>query len=363
MTKPTRKRCLANNKARVRPTMPSPRMQTSKTCAMATIVGGRHNGRMNTLQATIAQLWVYPIKSCAGLLRQEAALTPTGLAWDRCFMVVDAYGEMVTQRDLPRMALIQPELNTAPDVMQMTVRAPGMPDLLLPLVLPAQVNGMQWQLEKQLQSRVANRVKVRVWDDEVPAFDLGDEASQWFTQFLDTSHQPSFGALRLVRFDTSHARVASRTWTQSHTALNQFSDGFPILVASIASLNLLNQRLQAQGKKPVDMRRFRANVVLAGTEAHDEDRVAQMQITTASPNGQQSEVVLKLVKPCPRCPIPNIDPDTAQSDTAVGDTLQGYRQDPRLDGQITFGMNAMALQGEGQMLRVGQPVRGEWIFE
>jgi uncharacterized protein YcbX len=300
---------------------------------------------MNTLQATIAQLWVYPIKSCAGLLCQEAALTATGLAWDRCFMVVDAYGEMVTQRDLPRMALIQPELNTAIDVMQMTVRAPGIPDLVLPLV-----------------SRVANRVKVRVWDDEVPAFDLGDEASQWFTQFLDTANQPSFGALRLVRFDTSHARESSHTWTQAHTALNQFSDGFPILVASIASLNLLNQRLQAQGKPPVDMRRFRANVVLAGTEAHDEDRVAQIQITTASPNGQQSEVVLKLVKPCPRCPIPNIDPDTAQSDTAVGDTLQSYRQDSRLDGKITFGMNAMSLHGEGQVLRVGQPVTGDWVF-
>jgi uncharacterized protein YcbX len=261
-------------------------------------------------------------------------------------MVVDAHGEMVTQRDLPRMALIQPELNTAPDVMQMTVRAPGMSNLVLPLVL-----------------RVANRVKVRVWDDEVPAFDMGDEASQWFTQFLDTATQPSFGALRLVRFDTSHPRESSHTWTQSHTALNQFSDGFPILVASIASLNMLNQRLQAQSKEPVDMRRFRANVVLSGTEAHDEDRVAQLQVTAASPNGQQSEVVLKLVKPCPRCPIPNIDPDTAQSDTAVGDTLQGYRQDTRLDGKITFGMNAMALQGEGQVLRVGQPVRGEWVFE
>ena len=318
--------------------------------------------RMNTLQATIAQLWVYPIKSCAGILSAQAELTHTGLAWDRAFMLVDAHGEMVTQRDLPRMALIQPELNTAPDVMHMTVRAAGMPELVLPLVPLPQVNGMQWQLERQLRGPVAQRMKVRVWDDEVPAFDMGDAASQWFTQFLDTATQPSFGTLRLVRFDTSHARVASRTWTQSHTALNQFSDGFPILVASIASLNMLNQRLQAKGKPPVDMRRFRANVVLTGTEAHDEDRVAQLQVTTASPNGQQSDVVLKLVKPCPRCPIPNIDPDTAQSDTAVGDTLQGYRQDPRLDGKITFGMNAMALHGEGEVLRVGQQVTGDWVF-
>ena len=300
--------------------------------------------RMNTLQATIAQLWVYPIKSCAGILSTQAELTHTGLAWDRAFMLVDAQGEMVTQRDLPRMALIQPELNTAPDVMHMTVRAAGMPELVLPLV------------------PLAQRMKVRVWDDEVPAFDMGDAASQWFTQFLDTAAQPSFGTLRLVRFDTSHARASSRAWTQTHTALNQFSDGFPILVTSTASLELLNQGLQTQGKPPVDMRRFRANVVLSGVQAHDEDRVAQLHVSAVTAEGQRSEVVLQLVKPCPRCPIPNIDPDTAHTDTAVGDALQAYRQDPRLDGKITFGMNAMALQGEGQVLRVGQQVMGEWVF-
>ncbi len=318
---------------------------------------------MDTLQATIAQLWVYPIKSCAGISREQLELTSTGLAWDRAFLVVDAHNEMVTQRDLPRMALIQPELNTAPDVMQMTVRALGMPDLLLPLVLPAQTSGMQWQLEKQLQSRMALRVKVRVWDDEVPAIDMGDEASRWLTEFLGTATQASFGVLRLVRFDPTHARKASRTWTQEHTAFNQFSDGFPVLVTSTAALDELNKRLLAQGKPPVDMRRFRANVVLSGTEAHDEDRVVQLQIATTTADGKHNDVVLKLVKPCPRCPIPNIDPDTAITNNAVGDTLQGYRQDPRLDGAITFGMNAIALQGEGEVLRVGQRVTGDWAFE
>jgi hypothetical protein len=71
---------------------------------------------------------------------------------------------------------------------------------------------------------------------------------------------------------------------------------------------------------------------------------------------------LQLVKPCPRCPIPNIDPATAQSTPAVGDVLQGYRQDPRLDGAVTFGMNAIVREGEDQMLRVGQSVRGSWNF-
>ena len=318
---------------------------------MATIVGGRHNGRMNTLQATIAQLWVYPIKSCAGLLRQEAALTATGLAWDRCFMVVDAHGEMVTQRDLPSMALIQPQLDTSADVMQMTVRAPGMPDLVLPLVL-----------------RVANRVKVRVWDDEVPAFDMGDKASQWFTQFLDTATQPSFGALRLVRFDDAHHRTSSANWTQGLPSSNQFSDGFPLLVGSTASLDELNTRLQAKGEAAVDMRRFRANVVLGSAPmpaarlvAHDEDRIGTLTIQTQDAAGGQA-LQLQPVKPCPRCPIPNIDPDTAQADPAVSDTLQTYRQDARVDGALTFGMNCLPVAGIGQVLHVGQRVSAAWAF-
>lgn len=330
---------------------------------MAWIVGGRHNGRMNTLQATLAQLWVYPIKSCAGIQCEQAALTPTGLAWDRAFMVVDAQHEMVTQRELPRMALIHPELNTAPDVMHMTVRAWGMPDLVLPLGLPASSSGMQWQLEQHLQARRARHVKVRVWDDEVPAFDMGDEAAQWLTQFLDTAQPTSLGALRLVRFDPAHARVASRTWTQAHTVLNQFSDGFPMLVTSTASLAALNQRLLAQGRAAVDMRRFRPNVVLSGTEAHDEDRVATLHVADTFSDHGQRDVVLKLTKPCPRCPIPNIDPDNATTNTEVGDTLQAYRQDARLGGAITFGMNAFAVQGEGQLLRVGQQVSGDWVFD
>ena len=106
-------------------------IRKSFAAASAALVSGHS---FAAFEAQITALWVFPIKSCAGLLCQEATLTATGLAWDRCFMVVDAYGEMVTQRDLPRMALIQPELNTAPDVMQMTVRAPGMQSGLLATV-------------------------------------------------------------------------------------------------------------------------------------------------------------------------------------------------------------------------------------
>ncbi len=308
---------------------------------------------MTSFDATIHQLWVFPIKSCAGIALSQAQLTPTGLAWDRAWMVVDAEGKMVTQRDLPRMALIQPELRTDAASMQLKVRAAGMPELVLPLGLPVHMPC----------------VEVRVWQDVVNAFDMGDAASRWLTEFLGAS----WGTLRLVRFDPSHVRLASATWTQEHKALNQFSDGFPLLVTSTASLDELNQRLRAQGHEAVDMRRFRANVVVSGVQAHDEDRVAYWHIATDSNNGVSTngaatneaatDVALKLVKPCARCPIPNIDPDTAQPHPSVADTLQRYRQDTRLDGKITFGVNAIMTQGIGQVLRVGQRVRADWVFD
>jgi uncharacterized protein YcbX len=92
-------------------------------------------------------------------------------------------------------------------------------------------------------------------------------------------------------------------------------------------------------------------------ESHDEDRVGPMHIDTGSGTAQ-----IETVKPCARCPIPNIDPVTAESNPAVGDTLQSYRQDARLDGAVTFGMNAIVLEGDGLVLRVGQPVVADWSF-
>ncbi len=296
--------------------------------------------------ARLNALWIYPIKSCAGVSVQEAVLTSMGLASDRTWMVVDAQGDMVTQRDLPRMALIQPMQVPASNgaLSAWQLQAPGMTDL------PLSPNQL---------SASSTPVAVRVWQDTVPAFDMGAACAQWLTQFLGLSRGP----LRLVQFDARHKRVASLTWTQGVEALNQFSDGFPVLVASNASLAELNARLLRQGVAAVDMRRFRPNVVLGDAPEHallphDEDRVGVMTLATDS----GVPVQLQPVKPCPRCPIPNIDPDTALTTPSVGDALQQYRQDARVDGGITFGMNAIPVQGVGQVLRVGQRVSADWVF-
>ena len=282
------------------------------------------------LHATMAQLFVYPVKSCAGVALTEAELLDTGLDLDRAWMVVDAQGQFVTQRELPRMALVRPQIK----VLEVVLRAPGM------LALHLGIN------------EVDSPTRVRVWNDTVDAWDMGDVAAQWFSDFLG---QPG---LRLVRFDPEVRRLASAKWTGEVAAPIEFADGFPLLVTSTASLAELNARLAAAGEAAVGIERFRPNLVLDGVSAHDEDRVDELRIATAG-----GEVRLKLVKPCARCPIPNVDPATGDTAPAVLDALQTYRADARLDGALTFGMNAIVLAGAGQTLRVGDALQGDWRFD
>ena len=285
--------------------------------------------------SVISALYIYPIKSCAGVQVQEAIMLDTGLEFDRAWMVVDDNGEFLTQRELPRMALIQPQLKHY----EMVLRAPGMLALHIKL------------------DEVEAPVRVRVWDDEVAAYDMGAVAAQWFSDFLGTT-------ARLVRFDPEHKRFCNRNWTGGLDAPNQFSDGFPVLVISEASLAQLNSKLVASGSPAVGMSRFRPNIVLGATHAasgqipHAEDRLDVLHISTG-----QGSFQLKPVKPCARCPIPNIDPVTALSRHDVGDMLQSYRSDPRVNGAVTFGMNAVLLEGFEQTLKPGQVVTANYRFD
>ena len=188
---------------------------------------------MSDLQARVSQLWIYPVKSCGGVSVLSANLTETGLEWDRAWMVVDARGDIVSQREAPRMALIEPKMRH----LEMVLRAPGM--LALHVAL----------------HEAEEPVEVTVWGDTVKAYDMGALAGQWFTDFLgQTDEGRALGPLRLVRFDPEFQRPSASTWTGDVQALNQFSDGFPLLVVREAALSELNQRMHFQGHPPVDMK-------------------------------------------------------------------------------------------------------------
>jgi uncharacterized protein len=253
------------------------------------------------MQATIAELWVYPIKGCAGTRLQSAQALPTGLQYDRCMMVVDAVtGRFITQRSHPKMALIKPVIEGN----ALLLSGLGQTPLSLPM-------------QSTLQAKT-----VTVWGDTLLAIDMGDEAAAWFSAALAVQ-------LRLVRFDPLQIRAVKRVAHQTHL----FADGYPYLVLSKASLRALNERLLASGAQAIGADRFRANIIIDDVDAHTEDFATSM----THPSG----ALLTMVAPCTRCQVPTIDQMTGAADAQHEPTmtLNAYRYDSVEDG-VTFGMNA-----------------------
>jgi uncharacterized protein YcbX len=234
-------------------------------------------------------------------------------------MLVDATGAFVSQRELPRMALIAPTLKTT----ELVLRAPGMIALHVAL------------------DRVESATRVSVWSDDVAAYDMGDLCAQWFSDFLGQR-------LRLVRFDPEQQRLSDPHWSGAVAAQIAFADGFPLLVAGRASLDELNRRLADHGHGEVSMARFRPNIVLDSLPAHAEDALDEIVFAT-----EDGPVRLRLVKPCAQDAIVDVDPATGQVDSAVLRTLMSYRTHASALGKPTFGMNAVIVEGLECSLHVG----------
>jgi uncharacterized protein YcbX len=243
----------------------------------------------------LSQLIIYPVKSLAGIVLQHSELDEMGLKYDRRWMIVDKRGKFITQRSHPHMALIQPELNHGDLILHMQGRASHqVPDA----------------------SSAKQKMPVRVWSDTVNAVHLGDTTDTWLTTIIgEPCHLVYIPDDEYRQCDLAYAQRGDRTG---------FADGFPLLLISEASLNHLNTKLDC----PVEMIRFRPNLVVSGCEAHAEDQWKQIQI---------SDIGFRIVKPCSRCPIPTVNP---QSGTKEGPeplkTLLTYR---RKDNQVYFGQN------------------------
>jgi uncharacterized protein len=270
------------------------------------------------MTASIAQLFLYPVKGCRGIEIERATLAATGLEvdgiGDREWVVVDAEGEFLSQRELPQMALIETRLTST----ALRLKAPGMLQLEVPFASEGDV------------------VNVTVWNDTVAAVTQGEVADAWFSQFLGRP-------CRLMRFDPEARRLSNVRYTGATPAPYKFADAFALLIASTASLADLNARLGKRGAAPVGIERFRPNIVLDGVDAFEEDYVERLALGDAE---------LRVVKPCVRCSVPNVDPATGVTATEPGDTLAIYRDNARAGG-ITFGVNAIVVRGAGCTLARG----------
>jgi len=284
---------------------------------------------VSDMAVRVQSLRLHPVKSCAGIDVKEALVVETGFDLDRTWMVVDGDRRFLSQRELPRLALVRPTLRSE----DLVLRAPGMLALHVSL------------------DTVEGRAEATVWKDRLAVYDMGDLCARWFSDFLGRE-------VRLVRFDPEQRRIAERRWTGELEAETAFQDAFPLLVASTASLEEVNRLLVRAAEPAAEMARFRPNIVLEGLDPHGEDALGDVEL-----DAEDGPVVLRLVKPCARCTIPDVDPATGTQGHGVADALAAYRADPRVGGQVTFGMNAIVVEGIDRTLRVGASGRASVRFD
>lgn len=275
------------------------------------------------LSGQITELHVYPVKSMKGIALLKAKLTPGGLAHDRRWMVVREGGRFVTQRDMPRLALVQTRLER--DGVSLSREGHG--SLLLPF-----------------ERRGGERIQTRVWQDDCEAEDEGEEASRWLTSALGSTDP-----LRLVRMAEGFRRAEAPDARFGEGTTVEFADAAPLLVTFEASLEILNRELEANGKHAVPMNRFRPNVVVSGMPAFEEHGYRRMQ---------GEGWVIELVDHCERCLVPTVDQSTAERDPDREPymTLRRINPVPGEKPAPGFGVNARITEGAGATLTVGSAV-------
>jgi uncharacterized protein len=267
-----------------------------------------------TTAATVAALFVYPVKSTRGVEQSRVRVAATGFEWDRQWMLIDGTGTFLSQRTHPQLARIVPHVTPT----ALVLNTPG----LAPLSVPLSGDG--------------ECLPVRVHKDPCIGVDQGPEAAEWTSRAVGQ-------AVRLVRVPPVTKRRANPEFAGTVPAPMGFADGYPVLVCNESSLEHLNERMP----EAVPMERFRPNIILRGLAPWAEDRIDALHVGV---------LTLRLVKPCVRCTIPSIDQRTGLPSTDPGPVLRQFRFDRKLLG-ITFGENAVIAAGTGCEIERGASCR------
>ena len=259
---------------------------------------------------TLSAITLYPVKSLAGISVSRWPVTKTGLQYDRKWMLIDKDRQFLSQRKLPQMALIKTALTDS----HLILSAPGMENLLLPLTPTG-----------------GDIIDSTIWHDQCDARSVSPEADQWLSRFLNRD-------CRLVYQPDEMMRPVDPDYGLD-TDTVAFSDGFPFLIISENSLVSLNQEMQLN----LPMGRFRPNLVISGCPGYAEDSWREISI---------GAIDFRLPKPCSRCSVPTIDPDTAQTGKEPLTTLNRVR---KWQNKVYFGQNA--LHDRCGLLTVGDTLR------
>lgn len=259
----------------------------------------------------LSDLYIYPIKSLGGIRVDQSMVLKPGLEHDRRWMLVDSEGNFLSQRTIPKMALLSVEWNMG----EFLIKDKLNPKDCIPLPLNPQT---------------ADIKKVRIWDDVVEAISVDPFISDWVAKKLQVSCE-------LVYMPPTSTRLIDEKYTFADESVS-FADAMPYLLISQASLDDLNSRLAF----PIPMDRFRPNLVITETEPFEEDSWDIIKI---------GSVRFKLTKPCARCIMVTIEQDSAKTGKEPLATLSTFR---KVGNKIHFGQNMIPLD-EG-LIRQNQPV-------
>lgn len=304
-------------------------------------------------QAKVSGLYEYPVKSMGGFSVESAWVMPRGFMEDRQFMVVasipferkgkqrlfnDVPNAFVTQRELPKLALITPFYELRSRTEQVVFSAPDRELFTVPV----------------LRDGEGEDRNVTIWEDtSVTSIDQGDEIAAWLSDFLQVS------GLRLVRMRDDYVRQVDQQYAHREHDEVGFADGYPFLLISEESLQDLNHRIQERNPDDLmlPMNRFRPNIVIKGSGVpYGEDSLRKIKI---------GKVIFEIVKPCARCITTQTDQETAKQGSEPMKTLLSYRAVTKdtpglsaLFGQnLTHEGNGVIRVGDGiEVLEVGDPI-------
>lgn len=252
----------------------------------------------------IASLHIHPVKGMRAADLSAAAVERHGLQHDRRWLVTNADGTFLTQRDYPALATVE----ASPTGTGLRLSVAGQDAIEV-----TQPDGM-------------NRLAVTIWGTDVDAAAADARADEWLSDFLQTD-------ARLVFMDRDASRLKDSEWTDEPVPVS-FADAFPILVTTIGSLEAVNRDIEAHNGTAVPMARFRPNIVIEGADDWAEDHWTRLAV---------GEVTLDLVKPCDRCIVTTTDQTTGKRNGKQPlASLARLRQskDPRIKG-VLFGVNAV----------------------
>ncbi len=245
--------------------------------------------------AHVTGIFIYPVKSTAGIGVNETVVERRGLSRDRRWVVADVSGKFLTGRENPKLVKIR----AVPQEDRLLLSAPGMSEIEVPI-----------------PNVKRPRRTVQVWNDRCEGLPAGTETDNWLSDFLGVQCQ-------LIYMDAECVRPLGSGGDGSEVS---FADNSPMLLISSASLEDLNGRLP----EPTDMRRFRPNLVAGGTQAYAEDRWQRIRI---------GEAVFEALDQCDRCAFTTIDPDSGEKHPRQEPlrSLSRYRRG--VDGGVYFGRN------------------------